>query len=489
MQLEFQDRSAKAEGRGRLAGLALALGAFVAILLAPDFGSGPAVRPVAAVTVLMAILWMSEAAPLVITALLPLVLFPALGVSDIREAATPYADPVIFLFLGGFVLGAAMERSGLHKRIGLGCAAAAGATPRRLVAGMLGATALISMWISNSASAVLMMPVALAILALAQDHGGREDPVSLRNLGIALLLAVAYGASIGGMATLIGTAPNALMAGYMAREHGVEIGFGQWMMIGVPVALLLLAGAWLVLTTLNPVKLTLPEASVLFREERARLGAMTTAEKRVSIVFALAAFAWVFRPLLTPYAPWLNDTGIAIAAAAALAFLPSGQAPGDRLVTEAELKRLPWGVLTLFGGGLSLAAAISSSGLAAWLGELLSILGGWPVAALIVLVTVAMIFLTELTSNTASAATFLPIGGALALAIGVDPMLFALPLAIAASCAFMLPVATPPNAIVYGGGLISIAQMSRSGLWLNLIAAAVLSMAALIAVPLVFAAT
>ncbi|MAK81728.1 DASS family sodium-coupled anion symporter [Phenylobacterium sp.] len=486
--MQIQDTATAGQAKRRVAGLALGLGAFLAILAAPEFGSGPAVKPVAAVTVLMAILWMTEAAPLVVTALIPLALFPALGVSDIRTAAAPYADPVIFLFLGGFVLGAAMERSGLHKRVGLGCAAAAGATPRRLVAGMLGATALVSMWVSNSAAAVLMMPVAMAVLALSEDHGGREDPVSYRNLGVALLLAVAYGASIGGIATLIGTPPNALLAGYMAQEHGIEIGFGQWMMVGVPVALVLLTAAWGTLVLLNPVRLVLPEAGVLFREEKARLGAMSRAEIRVCIIFALAAFAWIFRPLLTPYAPWLSDTGVAIAAAVALAFTPSGQAPGDRLVTEAELKRLPWGVLTLFGGGLSLAAAISTSGLAAWLGELLSILGGWPVAALVVMVTLAMIFLTELTSNTASAATFLPIGGALALAIGADPLLFAIPLALAASCAFMLPVATPPNAIVYGGGLISIAQMSRAGLWLNLIGVVAISLIALAAVPLIFGA-
>jgi sodium-dependent dicarboxylate transporter 2/3/5 len=277
-----------------------------------------------------------------------------------------------------------------------------------------------------------------------------------------------------------------MMAGYMAREHGIEIGFAQWMMIGVPAALALLIAAWWLLTLLNPVKLSLPEASQLYREERAKLGPMSQAEIRVCIIFAVTASAWIFRPLFADAVPWLTDTGIAIAAALALAFTPSGAGGGDRLVTEAEIKRLPWGVLTLFGGGLSLAAAISSSGLAAWLGELLSILGGWPVAALVVLVTLAMIFLTELTSNTASAATFLPIGAALALAVGADPMLFAAPLVIAASCAFMLPVATPPNAIVYGGGMITIAQMSRVGLWLNLIGVVAISSLALITVPLIF---
>ena len=470
----------------RLLGLAAGAAVFVAILLAPDFGPSPQVKPVAAVTALMAIWWMLEAAPLAATALAPIVLFPALGVADVRAAAAPYADPVIFLFLGGFVLGAAMERSGLHKRVGLACAAAAGATPRRLVAGMLGATAFMSMWISNSATAVMMAPVAMAVLALAEAHGGHEDPASQRHLGVALLLSVAYGASIGGLATLIGTPPNALLAGYIAREHGVEIGFAQWMLIGTPVAIILLVAAWVVLTTLHPVKLTLPEAKVLFREERSRLGAMSSGERRVAIIFVLAATAWITRPLLAPYAPWLSDTGIAIAAAVLMAITPAAGLRSERLVTETELKRLPWEVLTLFGGGLSLAAAISDSGLAAWLGELLGALGGWPAAAMVVAVTLAMIFLTELTSNTASAATFLPIGGAIALAMGVDPIFLAVPLALAASCAFMLPVATPPNAIVYGGGLITVGQMSRAGLWLNLIGVAVISAAALLLAPLIF---
>lgn len=476
---------AAAPGR-RIVGLAAGAAAFAAILLAPDFGPSPQVKPVAAVTALMAIWWMLEAAPLAATALLPLVLFPALGVADVGEAAAPYADPVIFLFLGGFVLGAAMERSGLHKRVGLACAAAAGATPRRLVAGMLGATAFLSMWISNSATAVMMAPVAMAVLALAEAHGGRDDPAAHRNLGVALLLSVAYGASIGGLATLIGTPPNALLAGYMAREHGVEIGFAQWMLVGAPVALVLLVAAWFVLTTLFPSRLALPDARVLFREERTRLGRMSGAERRVAAVFALAAAAWITRPLLAAYAPWLSDTGIAIAAAVLMAILPAGGLSSERLVTETELKRLPWEVLTLFGGGLSLAAAISGSGLAAWLGELLGALGGLPAAAMVVAVTLAMIFLTELTSNTASAATFLPIGGALALAMGVDPIFLAIPLALAASCAFMLPVATPPNAIVYGGGLITVGQMSRAGLWLNLIGVAVISAAALVIAPVVF---
>ncbi len=476
MSLSARPSEAAASPPWKLAGLVAGLIAFAAILAAPEFGPGPLVRPVAAVTVLMAILWMTEAAPLMITALLPIVLFPALGVADIRDSAAPYADPVIFLFLGGFVLGAAMERSGLHKRIGLGCAAAAGATPRRLVAGMLGATALVSMWVSNSAAAVLMMPVAMAVLALTEDHGARDDPASHRNLAAALLLAVAYGASIGGMATLIGTPPNALLVGYMAREHGVEIGFVEWMAVGVPVSLALLAASWFVLTLSHPVRLTLPSAGDLFRTERERLGAMSGAETRVAVIFALAAAAWIFRPLLTPLAPWLSDTGIAIAAAVALAIVPAGRLNGERLVTGDELKRLPWEVLTLFGGGLSLAAAISDSGLAAWLGQLLGALDAWPVALLVVLVTLAMIFLTELTSNTASAATFLPIGGALALAIGADPLVMAIPLALAASCAFMLPVATPPNAIVYGGGHITMGQMIRAGLWLNLIGVAVISL-------------
>ncbi len=330
------------------------------------------------------------------------------------------------------------------------------------------------MWVSNSATAIMMLPVALSVLALFDQHG--EIDVDARaSLSVGLMLAVAYGASIGGLATLIGTPPNALLAAYLAREHGVQIGFAQWMALGVPLAAVLLAGAWLILIRLHPTAARVEvDAGAVVNVELEKLGGLSFAERRVAIVFGLTALAWVTRPLISPYVPGLDDTMIAIAGALALFLIPSGMPEGGRLIAWDDLTALPWGVLVLFGGGLSLAGAIAGSGLAEWLGNALSALGHWPVLLLVAVATVGMIFLTELTSNTASAAAFLPFGGAVALGIGIDPLLLTVPLAVAASCAFMLPVATPPNAIVFASGRVTIAQMARAGLWLNLYASIVI---------------
>jgi len=470
----------------RAAGLIIGLIALLVVLAAPTFTTEPVAQRVAAVTLLMAIWWITEAAPLAATALTPVVLFPILGVSDIAGAAAPYADPVIFLFLGGFLLGSAMERSNLHQRVGLACVGAIGATPRRLLAGVMIATAAISMWISNTATTAMMLPVAVAIIAFVESRGEKLNEADHRHLAAGLMLGVAYAASIGGLATLIGSPPNALLAGYMAREHGVEVGFAQWMLAAVPVSLVLLAVAWLLLSRLHPVRAAIPDAQGMLRRERDRLGPMSRAERRVAAVFAFTAGAWITRPLLQDLAPALSDAGIVLTAAMVLFLVPSTSAPGARLVELSDLKRLPWDVLLLFGGGLSMATAISGSGLAEDLGGLMQGARALPMPVTVIVLTAAMILITELTSNTASAATFLPIGGAMALAMGADPMTFALPLALAATCAFMLPVATPPNAIVYGSGRVALREMMRAGLRLNLIAVAVIVAAALTLGPLVF---
>lgn len=455
--------------RARIAGLSLGVAAFAAVMVfpAPEGMSLGAWR-VLGVAALMAIWWMTQAAPLPVTALIPLGLFPMIGVTDTRSAAAPYADPVIFLFLGGFILGLGMQRSRLQQRLGLRAIGFMGATPARLIGGFMLSTAFLSMWVSNSATSIMMLPVALSVLALAEKSGGIAEG-SHENLSVSLLLGVAYGASIGGLATLIGTPPNALLAAYMAREHGVQIGFAQWMLLGVPLAALMLAGAWFILVRLHPVVANERwQAHDAVASELARLGPVSAAEIRVALVFFLTAGAWMTRPLYGSYLPALDDSGIAIIAAIALFLLPSGRVEGGRLLAWEDLRDLPWDVLILFGGGLSLAAAISSSGLAAWLGAEMQVLANWPMLLLVAALTLAMIFLTELTSNTASAATFLPIGGALALGLGLDPLTLAVPLALAASCAFMLPVATPPNAIVFSSGRISITQMALAGLWLNI---------------------
>uniref|UniRef100_Q07S52 Anion transporter n=1 Tax=Rhodopseudomonas palustris (strain BisA53) TaxID=316055 RepID=Q07S52_RHOP5 len=444
------------------------------LLLPPPEGMSPQAWLVAGVAVLMAIWWITEALPIAATALVPLLLFPLFGIATMRETAAPYADPIIFLFLGGFIVATAMQRWSLHRRIGLRVIGLVGTAPNRLSAGFLLSTAFLSMWISNSATAIMMLPVAISVLALfSRDDTANEE--THRNLGIVLMLAVAYGANIGGLATLIGTPPNALLAGYMAREHHVTIGFAQWMVLGLPVAVILLLGAWWILIRVYPVDrgITANAADVV-RAELAKLGAMTPAEIRVACVFGLTALAWMTRPLYAGFVPAIDDSVIAIVAALALFLLPSGSREGGRLLVWDDLAALPWGVLILFGGGLTLAAGISASGLAAWLGAAVGAFATWPVILIVTAATIAMLFLTELSSNTASAATFLPIGGAIAMGIGIDPLALTVPLALASSCAFMLPVATPPNAIVFASGRVSIGQMARIGLLVNLLATAII---------------
>ncbi len=460
------------KGRDRTYGAIIGIAALATVLFIPAPSDMPvAAWRVAGVALLMATWWITEALPIPATALIPLVLFPLLGVSSMRGTATPYADPIIFLFLGGFIIGTGMQRWALHKRIGLRAIMLTGTSPHRLIGGFMLATALLSMWISNSATAIMMLPVAASVLALL-NAGDDSGKISQYNLGTALMLAVAYGASIGGLGTLIGTPPNALLAAYMAREYGVTIGFAQWMALGLPLVAIMLTGAWVILIRLHPVGESVGlNATQVIAVEFEKLGTMTTAEMRVACVFGLTAFAWITRPLYSGFVPGVDDTTIAISGALALFLIPSGMPEGGRLIAWDDLKALPWGVLILFGGGLSLAEAINSSGLAAWLGAVMTALANWPIILVIAAATVAMIFLTELTSNTASAATFLPIGAAIAVGIGIDPVALTAPLALAASCAFMLPVATPPNAIVFSSGRITIAQMARAGFWINILGA------------------
>jgi sodium-dependent dicarboxylate transporter 2/3/5 len=338
------------------------------------------------------------------------------------------------------------------------------------IGGFMVATAALSMWVSNTATVALMLPVALSIVPRNAD--GSVDPTQ-RRFATALMLGVAYGASCGGIATLIGTPPNALLAGFMRTTYDVEIGFAQWLLLGVPLGLVMLLITWLLLTrVLFAVgRAELPEARATIRDELAAMGPASTAEKRVAIVFALTATLWILRPLLSSWLPalQLSDTTIAMAAALALFFIPNGMEKGRFLMTWEYAERMPWGVLLLFGGGLSLAAAVAGSGLAEWIGAELSGLRDWPVLLLVVAVTALIIFLTELTSNIATSATFLPVVAALAVSLGQPPLLLAIPAVLAASFAFMLPVATPPNAIVFASGHITIPQMVRAGVWLNLI--------------------
>ncbi len=443
--------------------LGLLLLAATLITSPPDGMSVEAWRCVG-LALLMAAWWSTEAIPIPATALLPILMIPLLGLGTIRTASAPYANPTIFLFLGGFILGLALERWNLHKRIALLTLRAVGYQPRRQIAGFMLATAFLSMWVSNTATTIMMMPIGLSVIALlTQDDETSEQQA----FATALLLGIAYAASVGGIATLIGTPPNALLAAFLKDSYGVHIGFGQWMLIGLPVACGMLLFTWWWLTRKN-FKLDTAEAEGLIARQIAELGPLSKAEKMVAVVFVLTSLAWIFQPMLAKVIPEANDTSIAMAAALALFCIPVDAKKRVFLMNWEHAGKVPWGILLLFGGGLSLAGIISSTGLAAWIATALGSLSAFEGVALVLLIVTVITFLTEVTSNTATAAAFLPLLGALAVSQGLPPEMLAIPAAIAASCAFMMPVATPPNAIVFGTGHMEIKSMMKAGFALNI---------------------
>lgn len=418
----------------------------------------------------MAIWWVTEALPIAITALLPVALLPLLDIRPIEEAAAPYANPLIFLFLGGFILAEAIQRWGLHRRLSLLVLSLSGTRPDRVIAGFMVATAGLSMWVSNTATAALMLPIALSVLNLV-DSG--SDDTAQKNLSLCLLLGIAMSANIGGMATIIGTPPNAILAGYLSDNHGINISFGEWMLVAFPLSVLLLAIAWWFLTRIiYPVaKVELSGLSVLLDDERQSLGRMIVPEKAVATVFVLVAFAWLSRPWIENHFPGigLSDAGIAILGALLLFVIPAEWRRLRFLMDWETARKLPWGVLLLVGGGLSLGSAIESSGLAAHAAEALYALAGLQTWVIMAGVITLIMLLSHVTSNTATAATMLPLASSLALALEIPLLFLTIPVAMAASCAFMLPVATPPNAIIFSSNRITVPQMVSAGAVISLL--------------------
>ncbi|MEX0681594.1 MAG: DASS family sodium-coupled anion symporter [Balneolales bacterium] len=425
----------------------------------------------AAIALLMAVWWISEALPIPVIALIPLVLLPFLDVMPIGAASPPYANPLIFLFMGGFMIAIAMQSWNLHRRVALWIVNMVGSKPSSIIFGFMIASAFLSMWVSNTATALMMLPIGMSIIHLSRERAqNARERADQNTFSIVLVLSIAYACNIGGLGTIIGTPPNALLVGFMSETYGLEIGFAQWMILGVPLVILSLPIAYFVLARLAfPITLNeLPGGNKIIREELAKLGSLTVPEKRVAMIFSLTAAAWIFRPLIENIIPGISDAGIAMTAAIVLFIIPSGVKNEIFIMNWDKAGKLPWGVLLLFGGGLSLANAISTTGLASWIGQSVAGLGGWPVIILLLIVVSMIIFLTEITSNTATAAAFLPILASVAIGIDQNPLLFVLPAALAASCAFMLPVATPPNAIVFGSGLFTVPEMARAGFILNL---------------------
>ncbi|MEM7223151.1 MAG: DASS family sodium-coupled anion symporter [Pseudomonadota bacterium] len=453
-------------------------------LPAPE-GLAPVAWRVAALTALMAIWWLSEAIPLAATALLPAIALPLLGVTGPRQAVVPYANPIILLFLGGFVLALTIERWGLHRRIAIRVISAMSARADRLIGGFMIATAGISMWVSNTATTMMMLPVALSVIAFLEQAEGKER-AAMAGFPRAILLAIAYSASIGGVATLFGT-PNAFLAGFLRQNYGIDIGFLQWMLYGVPVSATMLLLAWLLLARIlfpghrRPLGFLAPHLT----QERAGLGPPSRGEWLSGALLSAVALAWIFRPILDDFIA-LSDWSIALIGAF-LAFVIPIELKGPTFLMDwAHAKRLPWGILVLFGGGLSLAHGIEVSGLAEWLGRLLARGGAWPPIVFLLLLTAIVVFLTELTSNSATAAVLLPVAAALAIKLGGDPLSLAVPAALAAACAFMMPVATPPNVVVFGSGRITVMEMCGAGFALNLAAILVIVLFSVTLQPLVF---
>jgi sodium-dependent dicarboxylate transporter 2/3/5 len=483
----------------RAARIGLVLGPLAAAAVYRLLGGGSlghSGRVVAAVGVLMAVFWLTEALPIPATALLPIALIPLLsgGAIGVREVSEPYANDLIFLFMGGFMMALAMQRWGLHRRIALRIILAVGDRPSTVVLGFMLASGFLSMWISNTATVVMMLPIALSVVELVRDRLLEDeeqagsavlDSIAAGefHFAIALLLGTAYAASIGGVATLIGTPPNLMMAAFVSDDLAREISFAGWLPLGLPFAVILLPIAWVLLTrVVFPIRVReIPGGRRLIREELERCGPISRQERLVLAVFLLAASCWVLRSWLTgieiagamPLAG-LSDTGIAIIAALLLFAIPADLRAGEFLLDWRKALELPWGILLLFGGGLSLAAAVRSSGVDRYIGDAIASGANVPPFVMMALVAGVVILLTELTSNTATTATFLPIAAATAEGMAMDPLLLVIPATMAASCAFMMPVATPPNAIVFGSGELTIPQMCRAGLWLNAISLVVI---------------
>lgn len=475
---------------------------------------------VAAVAVLMGIWWMTEAISLAATALIPLVAFPLFsailygeaGTMPFKEVAPPFAADTIFLFMGGFIIAMGMQRWNLHKRIALGVVLLVGTKPKQLILGFMIATGFISMWVSNTATAVMMLPIGLSVIqlfaSLTKDQkavahydiekgyadairGGalgaavnkdedlvtkkaQEQGIERSNFAIALMLGIAYSASIGSLGTIIGTPPNSLMVGYL-KEQGISVGFGQWMLVGVPLAVIYLVLAWMLLTfvVFKPEMDDIPGGRDLIKKELKSLGKLRGGELGVLVMFLLAALSWITVPLiLKELGIDINgiDAVIAMSVSLLMFILPAGGRTRQRLITWNEAKNLPWDVLLLFGGGLALSRQFSNSGMSNWIGIQVQNLKTLPILLIVIIVTIMILALTELTSNTATAAAFLPILGGVAMGMGMEGaniMVLIIPAALAATCAFMLPVATPPNAIAYGTGYVRIGDMIKGGLFVG----------------------
>ncbi len=448
----------------------------------PWFGLPPTAWHCLGLVLLMAVWWATEAVPLPVTALLPIIFLPMLGLCNVKASTAPYAHPTIYLFFGGFLLGLAMEKCNLHKRIALLILSKVGSCPRMQIAGFMFATGFISMWVSNTATAIMMLPIGISVASVVTQG---QNAGEAKRFSCALMLAIAYSSSIGGMGTLIGTPPNALLRAFLAEHYHIHIGFGQWMLLGVPVAIALSLFTWWWLTR-KPFNFAGNTVHEKIRQELEALGPVSREEAMTACLFGCAALCWVLQPIISRALPFVDDTFIAMCFGLLLFVMPVDMGKRQFLMNWQEARKLPWGILLLFGGGLSLAGAINSTGLASWMANVLGSLQGIPFILMTFILVITVQIMTEFTSNTATSAAFLPLVGIMAVAQGIEPAIYAIPAALAASCAFMLPVSTPPNAIVFRSGALTIPDMLRAGFALTLASGVIITLLVWLLVPLVF---
>jgi len=461
---------------------------FLIVLLFPVTIINPPTQKVIAVASWMIVWWMTEAVSISVSALLPLVLFPLLDIMDIKATSANYGSHIVYLFFGGFVMALALEKVNLHKRIALSIIKITGTSPNRVVLGFMMATALLSMWISNTASTVVMLPIALQVInLLINDSDGftAKD----QNFALSIMLGIAFSANIGGIATLIGTPPNVVLAGVIESEYNIQISFVNWMMMGLPFSLIMLTICyWVIVKWIYPSRLqTLENATETISSELNKLGPISKKEKIVLSVFIVTIFLWIARVQLNNVFGWpLSDTGISMMAALAMFTVAHDFKNGAFILEWKDTQKLPWGILILFGGGLALASALAKVGLIDLIGNTIANYQGLSVILIISLLIFVMLFMTELMSNVALVAIFVPVVAGIAVGLDVPVLYICIPVAMASSCAFMLPMATPPNAIVFASGYIKVYQMARVGFVLNIISVALLIVFAKFIIPFLF---
>lgn len=446
---------------------------FLIILIADPFPSNKHAAETLAIGALLITWWITEVVPMPVVALLPLILFPLFGISPIKTVAASYGDPAIFLFLGGFMIGLAIEKWNLHKRIALNIVRYTGTSGDRIILGFILATGLLSMWLSNTATTMMMYPIAASVITVVGSN--RKEHGNVHNFSLCILLSIAYASNFGGVATIIGTPPNVAFAAYISEKYNYSIGFAEWMKIGLPVAVILLLSLYFVLTKwLYPSGLKKDElTSMHIRQELDSLGPMSVAEKRVLYVFLFTASMWILKDLINAIGVIkLDDTMIALIGASLLFMIPSGMGKEEdqQVLLWSDTSRVAWGILLLFGGGIALAAALEKAGLIQMLGTWIAGYAGANMLLLIFIITIVSLFISEVMSNIAQVIVFAPVIGGISDALGISPLVLGIPMTLAASCASMLPMGTPPNAIVFASGQVPMRSMLKAGFVMNLIA-------------------